>query len=313
MKKKKILWPALLASVSFVVLLLLWWSRSAPPIKTETEQQEQVEKSSVQMESRTEPASPKKTPPPPIPEIVVQEEDSFEEGEDYQEFIRELEKLEHEHQEMSSECYDNIDGKLRDLNYIDPRSDFYKNLDRVDDLLHKTLVNMSSTGPALEMTWLIEDYIVQHEPPNTEALIERYHGLQEACLIPSGVTFLQTAIEACRSDCPPRLKNRIGNVIFDGVPLIIGNYLGAERLMLALSLLEKANKYGPYHISTSGEIEDLRYRVQQSYELYREELQQNEGKSARMALAFNRYLQDNRFLKEEILNLIENSSERYYP
>lgn len=303
MNKKRIFWSALVALAAFLILLWSWWPRFHQT--NEAVSKHRQPPSSVQVRKYKTDES-KEIASTPLKEPLGEKEDS-----EYQVFMNEIKKLEQEHHQMMSECHDNIKGKLQDLNYIDPRSDFYQDMDRLDDLLHTVLASMATTGPAIEMTWLIEDYLLGRNPQKVRSLLEKYHNLQETCLSPSGVTFFQTAIEACSYHCPPRLKGLIGNILFDGIAFLMGSFLGPQRLMLALSLMEKANRFGPYHLSASGEIEDLRFRVQRNYELYQEELQQNQEKWARTIQAFNRYIEENKYLKKEILELLEKSSLRY--
>lgn len=310
MKKKWILWSTLLASATFFVLLWLWWNNSSggPELAP---QKEQMAVSKTQKEKASLVPVQESPPSSKIKKVDLKKE-PVDEVSTHKRFMRELDKLDFKVHEEANRCYDEIEDKLDDLNFIDPQSEFYQNMDKVESLLHDTILSMGA-GHAEMANWEIENYIQKNEPPNIEYLIERHSQNQETCLLPSGIMFIQTAIESCRDKCPLRLKRVIGNIVFDGLPLMMANHSGAKRVLLSLSIMETANRYGPYHIAMNGEIQDLRFRVQRNYEVYQEELQQNEGRSARQAQAFRSFMQENEFLKEEVLSLLTGAAERYYP
>jgi hypothetical protein len=311
-KNKRILWLAVLASVSFFVLFLFWRegpTPKRPPSILDSSQElvteEKVPTPKVLIEGSldTPVPGPGDLDPRPVAEMLSEHED----------FMRELEMLEVENRIAAAECSKKIEGKLQNKEFIDPRSDFYREVDKLEELAFDTIFTMGAPGPSEEMSWLIENYVEEHTPPNINQLIKRHHDLQETCLVSSGITLMQTLIEACSYECPPRLKGLIGNFVFDGLPLLMGNYTGVERIMLALTVMEKSNRLGPYYISFSKEIEDFRFRAQRNYELFQEEVQQYEEKPERLSQAFRSYIDENRFLKDEITNLLQNSAKRYYP
>jgi hypothetical protein len=311
-KNKRILWLAVLASVSFFVLFLFWREGPTPqsrPSIQGTSQELVVEKKTAipKMVNERSLETPVSVPPDLDPKPETQMLTAHEE------FMRELEMLGAENRIASAKCSANIKEKLQDKEFIDPRSDFYRDVDKLEELALDTIFTMGDPGPSEEMSWLIESHVEEHTPLNINELIQVHHDLQETCLVSSGITLMQTLIEACSYQCPPRLKSLIGNVVFDGLRLLMGNYNGVERIMLALSVMEKSNSLGPYYISFSKEIEDLRFRAQRNYELFQEEVQQYEDKPERLSQAFRSYIDENQFLKDEITNLLKNSAKRYFP
>lgn len=309
MKKKWVQWSALLACVCFATLFWLWWSTTqqdselAPQKEVKAQKESQTGKITASTsQEKIAPKAKVKAPKKESPDGVTRHE----------QFMQELDKLEMRVHEQATECEDQIKGKLSDHNFIDPKSDFYQNGDKIEALLLDTVVTMGASNAEMA-NWEISNYIQRNDPLNIEYLIELHDQFQETCLLSSAITFIQTTIESCRYKCPPRLERVIGNILFDGFRMMMANHSGAKRVLLTLSFMETANRYGPYHIAMDGEIEDLRFRVQKNYELYQEELQQNKGKPERQAQAFRSFIQENEFLKDEVLELLLTAAERHFP
>lgn len=306
MNKKKVICPVLLIGIPLLVFVLWPDSNETASGGMDSSRQGQISPQ-TQILQNLKPGPRDRKTKKSEPQLLQQ---STDEDLERLKFEEELQSLEVQMAEEVVNCEKTIDGRLNDLNFIDPNSSFYEDVERVEDLLNTSILNMNPHVIS-EMTWLIQDYIRDHDPLDIEKLVSLHNEVQEYCLTSSAVTFIHTAIESCRDRCPPRLKNTLGGIIFDGLPLVSYGVTGAERTLFILSVMETSNRFGPYYISMNGELEDLRFRVQRNYELYQEELQQNKGRPARMAQAFRSYIEESDFLREEVIKLLKNAGMRY--